>query len=330
MAILVAGGAGYIGSHMVDRLIEKGQDVVVVDNLSTGHKAAIHEKARFYQGDTRDKAFLTSVFEKEKIDGVIHMDAFSLVGESMTDPLKYFDNNIYGMIVLLEVMKEQGVKYMVFSSTAATYGEPENELIAESDKQEPINPYGESKLAMERMIRWADEAYGIKFVALRYFNAAGAKADGSIGEDHHPETHLIPIILQVAAGQRDELQIFGDDYKTPDGTNVRDYVHVLDLADAHILALEYLQAGNPSQAFNLGSSTGFSNKQMLEAARKVTGKAIPAKIAPRRGGDPDSLVADSQKARKVLGWQPQYDDVEDIIRTAWAWKQSHPQGYGDK
>ncbi|MFC6171678.1 UDP-glucose 4-epimerase GalE [Loigolactobacillus jiayinensis] len=330
MAILVAGGAGYIGSHMVDRLIEKGHDVVVVDNLSTGHKAAINEQARFYQGDTRDKAFLTNVFKQEKIDGVIHMDAFSLVGESMKDPLKYFDNNIYGMIVLLEVMKEQGVKYMVFSSTAATYGEPENELIAETDTQEPINPYGESKLAMERMIRWADEAYGIKFVALRYFNAAGAKADGSIGEDHHPETHLIPIILQVAAGQRDELQIFGGDYKTPDGTNVRDYVHVLDLADAHMLALAYLQAGNPSQAFNLGSSTGFSNQQMLEAARKVTGKTIPAKIAPRRGGDPDSLVADSQKARKVLGWQPQYDDVEDIIRTAWAWKQSHPQGYGDK
>ncbi|MFL2029478.1 UDP-glucose 4-epimerase GalE [Loigolactobacillus zhaoyuanensis] len=330
MAILVAGGAGYIGSHMVDRLIEKGQDVVVVDNLSTGHLAAVHEKARFYQGDTRDKTFLTNVFKKEKIDGVIHMDAFSLVGESMTDPLKYFDNNIYGMIVLLEVMHEQGVKYMVFSSTAATYGEPENELIAETDHQEPINPYGESKLAMERMIRWADEAYGIKFVALRYFNAAGAKADGSIGEDHHPETHLIPIILQVAAGQRAELQIFGADYKTPDGTNVRDYVHVLDLADAHMLALEYLQAGNPSQAFNLGSSTGFSNQQMLEAARKVTGKAIPAKVAPRRGGDPDSLVADSQKARQVLGWQPQYDDVEDIIRTAWAWKQSHPQGYADK
>nr|SFZ88823.1 UDP-glucose 4-epimerase [Loigolactobacillus rennini] len=329
MAILVAGGAGYIGSHMVDRLIEKGQDVVVVDNLSTGHLAAINKKARFYQGDTRDKAFLTNVFEQEKITGVIHLDAFSLVGESMTDPLKYFDNNIYGMIVLLEVMKEQGVKYMVFSSTAATYGQPQSELITENDPQVPINPYGESKLSMEKMIHWADKAYGIKFVALRYFNAAGAKADGSIGEDHRPETHLIPIILQVAAGQRAQLQIFGDDYNTPDGTNVRDYVHVLDLADAHILALKYLKAGHPSHAFNLGSSTGFSNKQMLEAARKVTGKPIPAKIAPRRGGDPDSLVADSHQAREKLGWQPQYDNVEDIIKTAWAWKQKHPQGYND-
>lgn len=330
MAILVAGGAGYIGSHMVDRLIEKGRDVVVADNLSTGHRKAIHPKARFYQGDTRDRKFLDDLFEQETIEGVIHMDAFSLVGESMTNPLKYFDNNVVGMVNLLEAMQAHNVKYMVFSSTAATYGIPEKSPIQEDDHKEPINPYGESKLMMEHMIRWCDEAYGIKFVALRYFNAAGAKADGSIGEDHHPETHLIPIILQVAAGQRDKLQIFGNDYNTPDGTNVRDYVHVLDLADAHILALDYLLAGHDSQAFNLGSSTGFSNQQMLEAAREVTGQPIPAENAPRRGGDPDSLVADSSKAREILGWQPQYDDVKEIIRTAWNWKQTHPQGYGER
>ncbi|WP_125982681.1 UDP-glucose 4-epimerase GalE [Loigolactobacillus iwatensis] len=329
MAILVAGGAGYIGSHMVDRLIEKGRDVVVVDNLSTGHRAAINAKARFYEGDTRDHDFLDQVFTKETIEGVIHMDAFSLVAESMKDPLKYFDNNVIGMVALLEVMHQHNVKYMVFSSTAATYGVPERTPIHEDDRKEPINPYGESKLMMEHMIRWCDKAYGIKFVALRYFNAAGAKADGSIGEDHHPETHLIPIILQVAAGQRDKLKIFGTDYATPDGTNVRDYVHIVDLADAHILALDYLIQGNDSQAFNLGSSTGFSNKQILEAAREVTGKEIPAEEAPRRGGDPDSLVANSDKARKVLGWKPQYDDVHDIIKTAWTWKQKHPKGYED-
>ena len=202
--------------------------------------------------------------------------------------------------------------------------------IKESDPQVPINPYGESKLAMEKIMKWCDQAYGIKFVALRYFNVAGAKPDGSIGEDHHPETHLVPIILQVAAGKRDELSIFGDDYNTPDGTNVRDYVHPMDLADAHILAIKYLQAGNPSDAFNLGSSTGFSNKQMLEAAREVTGKPIPAKMAPRRPGDPDALVAASDKARSVLGWKPQYDDVHDIIASAWKWHSTHPQGYNDK
>lgn len=330
MSVLVAGGAGYVGSHMVDRLIEKGYDVVVVDNLSTGHRAAINEKARFYQGDTRDREFLTSVFEKENIDGVIHMDAFSIVPESMKDPLKYFDNNVYGMITLLEVMHEQGCKRMIFSSTAATYGVPERIPIHEDDQKKPINPYGESKLIMEHMIHWCDVAYGIKWVALRYFNAAGAKADGSIGEDHHPETHLIPIILQTALGERDHIDMYGDDYDTPDGTNVRDYVHILDLADAHILALKYLDEGNESRAFNLGSSTGFSVKQMVEAAREVTGKEIPAKIAPRRPGDPDSLVAESEDARNILGWKPQYDDVHDIIKTAWAWTQSHPNGYEDR
>lgn len=330
MAILVAGGAGYIGSHMVADLVEKGYDVVVADNLSTGHRAAINSQARFYEGDIRNREFLDELFTKEKIDAVVHFAAFSLVAESMKKPLKYFDNNTGGMIILLEAMHDHGIKYIVFSSTAATYGIPEHMPIKESDPQVPINPYGESKLAMEKIMKWCDQAYCIKFVALRYFNVAGAKPDGSIGEDHHPETHLVPIILQVAAGKRDELSIFGDDYNTPDGTNVRDYVHPMDLADAHILAIKYLQAGNPSDAFNLGSSTWFSNKQMLEAAREVTGKPIPAKMAPRRPGDPDALVAASDKARSVLGWKPQYDDVHDIIASAWKWHSTHPQGYNDK
>ena len=248
----------------------------------------------------------------------------------MKAPLKYFDNNTYGMTALLEVMTEFDVKKIVFSSTAATYGEPKTIPIKETDPQIPTNPYGESKLMMETMMRWADIAYGIKFVALRYFNVAGAKADGSIGEDHHPETHLLPIVLQVAAGDRAELSIFGDDYDTPDGTNVRDYVHVLDLADAHILAFKYLAAGNGSNAFNLGSSTGFSNMEIVKAARKVTGKAIPTQIAPRRAGDPSTLIAASDKARGTLGWQPKYDNIEAIIETAWNWHLSHPNGYQDK
>lgn len=330
MSILVVGGAGYIGSHMVKRLIEQGQEVVVVDNLSTGHRKAVDEKARFYEGDIRNHVFLKGVFDRENIDTVVHFAAFSIVPESMEKPLKYFDNNTAGMVALLEEMRDHDVKRIIFSSTAATYGVPEKSPIEENDRQAPINPYGESKLMMEKIIRWADQAYGIKFVALRYFNVAGAYPDGSIGEDHGPETHLTPIILQVAAGQRDQLKIFGDDYNTPDGTNVRDYVHVLDLVDAHILAIKYLKAGNDSDVFNLGSSTGFSVKQMVEAAREVTGEPIPAEITERRPGDPDSLIAASQKARDVLQWQPQYDDVKEIIQTAWNWKQQHPRGYEDR
>lgn len=330
MAILVAGGAGYIGSHMVKDLVEHGQEVVVADNLSTGHRDAINPKAKFYEGDIRDRKFLDKIFDNENIEAVVHFAAFSIVPESMSKPLKYFDNNTGGMITLLEAMRDHNIKYVVFSSTAATYGVPEHMPIKETDPQNPINPYGLSKLMMEKMMHWADKAYGIKFVALRYFNVAGAAPDGTIGEDHGPETHLVPIILQVAQGKRDELSIFGDDYNTPDGTNVRDYVHVMDLADAHILAIKYLEAGNESNAFNLGSSTGFSNKQMLEAAREVTGEPIPAKIAPRRPGDPDSLVAASDKARNVLGWDPKYDDVHDIIATAWKWHSTHPKGYDDR
>lgn len=330
MAILVAGGAGYIGSHMVKDLVEHGQEVVVADNLSTGHRDAINPNAKFYEGDIRDRKFLDKIFDNEDIEAVVHFAAFSIVPESMSKPLKYFDNNTGGMITLLEAMRDHNIKYIVFSSTAATYGVPEHMPIKETDPQNPINPYGLSKLMMEKMMHWADKAYGIKFVALRYFNVAGAAPDGTIGEDHGPETHLVPIILQVAQGNRKELSIFGDDYNTPDGTNVRDYVHVMDLADAHILAIKYLEAGNESNAFNLGSSTGFSNKQILEAAREVTGEPIPAKIAPRRPGDPDSLVAASDKARNVLGWDPKYDDVHDIIATAWKWHSTHPKGYDDR
>lgn len=331
MATLVLGGAGYIGSHTVDRLIEKGEKTIVVDSLVTGHRQAVNKDAKFYQGDIADKDFMRQVFkENSDIDAVIHFAAYSLVAESMKKPLKYFDNNTAGMVKLLEVMNEFSIDKIVFSSTAATYGIPEEVPIKETTPQNPINPYGESKLMMEKIMRWADKAYGIKFVPLRYFNVAGAKPDGSIGEDHMPETHLLPIVLQVAMGKRDKLQIFGDDYNTPDGTNIRDYVHPLDLADAHILAVDYLKVGNPSTAFNLGSSTGFSNREILEAARKVTNKEIPAEIAPRRGGDPDVLVASSTKAREVLGWKPQFDDISKIIETAWKWHTLHPEGYQDK
>ncbi len=332
MGILVLGGAGYIGSHMVDRLVSLGQErVVVVDNLVTGHRAAVHPDAVFYEGDLADQDFMRQVFkENPDIDAVIHFAAYSLVAESMAEPLKYFDNNTAGMIRLLEVMREVGVKSIVFSSTAATYGIPKEIPIRETTPQKPINPYGESKLMMETIMKWADQAYGIKFVPLRYFNVAGAKPDGSLGEDHGPETHLLPIILQVAQGVREKIMIFGDDYQTPDGTNVRDYVHPFDLADAHLLAVEYLRAGNESRAFNLGSATGFSNLEILEAARKVTGKEIPAEIADRRPGDPDTLIASSELARDILGWKPKFDNIEKIIESAWAWHSSHPKGYDDR
>ncbi|MFU2222420.1 UDP-glucose 4-epimerase GalE [Streptococcus pluranimalium] len=331
MGVLVLGGAGYIGSHMVDRLVEiTDETVVVVDNLVTGHRAAVHPDAKFYEGDLADKDFMRQVFQEHpEVDAVIHFAAYSLVAESMKDPLKYFDNNTVGMVKLLEVMNECGVKNIVFSSTAATYGIPEELPIKETTPQRPINPYGESKLMMETIMKWADQAYGIKFVPLRYFNVAGDKPDGSIGEDHRPETHLLPIVLQVALGQREKISIFGSDYDTKDGTNVRDYVHPFDLADAHLLAVKYLREGNESTAFNLGSSTGFSNLEIVEAARRVTGKEIPLEMVDRRPGDPDSLIAESSKARQVLGWKPQFDNIEKIIETAWAWHSSHPQGYDD-
>jgi UDP-glucose 4-epimerase len=329
MKVLVLGGAGYIGSHAVYQLIDQGFDVVVVDNLLTGHRKAVHPKATFYEGDIRDKEFLRGVFRNEKINGVIHFAASSLVGESMIKPLKYFDNNVYGTQVLLDVMIEFGVKYIVFSSTAATYGEQEVMPITEEAPTIPTNAYGETKLTMEKMMKWCDVAHGIKFVSLRYFNVAGARATGEIGEDHDPETHLIPVVLQVALGKREHISIFGDDYDTPDGTCIRDYIHVEDLIDAHILALRYLQKGGDSNIFNLGSSQGFSVKEIVEAAREVTGHPIPAKIAERRAGDPSRLIASSEKAKKVLGWQPKRTNIRQIIQDAWNWHQNHPNGYED-
>ncbi len=327
MSILVPGGAGYIGSHTVYALIEAGFDVVVADNLLTGFRAAVHPAARFYELDIRDRAALDRLFEKESIEGVIHFAASSQVGESMTDPLKYYDNNLGGTISLLESMVAHGVDKIVFSSTAAVYGEPERTPILETDRTVPQNCYGETKLAMERLMDWTERAHGLRHVALRYFNAAGAHPSAAIGEAHSPETHLIPLILQVPNGQRASISVFGEDYPTPDGTCIRDYIHVCDLAQAHVLALRYLLAGGKSDVFNLGNGVGFSVKEIVELARMVTGHPIPAVVGPRRAGDPARLVASSEKARRVLGWQPVYDKPETIVATAWAWHREHPQGY---
>ncbi len=327
MAILVLGGAGYIGSHTVYELIDNGEDVVIVDNLETGHIEAVHPKARFYQGDIRDRAFVDSVFEKENIDAVIHFAANSLVGESMTNPLKYYDNNVNGTKVLLESMIAHDVKKIVFSSTAATYGEPENIPILESDKTCPTNAYGETKLSMEKMMKWTDVAHRLKYVALRYFNACGAHESGNIGEAHAPETHLIPLILQVPLGKREFISIYGDDYDTEDGTCIRDYIHVTDLAQAHILAVKYLLAGNESNTFNLGNGVGFSVKEVIETAKKATGLPIKAEVVERRAGDPARLIASSDKAKEVLGWNPQHADLEEIISSAWKWHSTHPNGF---
>lgn len=326
MSILVCGGAGYIGSHMVAYLLEKGKDVVVLDNLQKGHKEAVLCE-KFYKGDLRDRAVLDKVFTENNIEAVIDFAADSLVGESVSEPIKYFENNVGGTLSLLGAMKDYGVKNIVFSSTAATYGEPENIPILESDKTVPTNPYGESKLAVEKILKWCDNAYGIKYTALRYFNAAGAHVSGKIGEHHNPETHLIPIILQVALGQRDKIMIFGDDYKTEDGTCIRDYIHVYDLASAHLLALERLMNGGQSTVYNLGNGKGFSVKEVVEVARKVTGKEIKAEVASRRAGDPAVLVASSEKAKKELNWKPEFDSLETIIETAWNWHKGHVNGY---
>ena len=324
MKVIVLGGAGYIGSHTVYDLIDHGYDVAVVDNLQTGHEWAIHPKATFHKGDIRDEAFMDSVFEAESdAAAVIHFAACSLVGESMVDPLKYYDNNLHGTEVMLRSMVKHGVKNIVFSSTAATYGEPENIPILESDRTLPTNTYGETKLSMEKMFKWVGVAHGTKYVSLRYFNACGAHPVADIGEAHDPETHLIPIILQVANGMREKVMMFGDDYDTPDGYCVRDYIHVMDLAQAHRLAVEYLVAGNESNVFNLGNGIGFSVKEVVERAREVTGHPIPAEVAPRRAGDPGTLVASSEKAQTVLGWKPEYADLGTIIKTAWKWHEHY-------
>ncbi len=327
MAILVCGGAGYIGSHTTYALKEKGKDVIVFDNLQKGHKEAVPSGVKLYEGDLREPRSLDKVFSENKIEAIIDFAADSLVGESVQDPLKYYDNNLYGTLCLLQKMKEYNVKYIVFSSTAATYGEPENVPILEKDKTEPTSPYGETKLSVEKMLKWVDNAHDIKYTALRYFNAAGAHISGEIGEDHTPETHLIPIILQVALGQREKIAIYGDDYPTEDGTCVRDYIHVTDLAQAHIAALERLQKGGDSAIYNLGNGKGFSVKEVIDIARKVTNHPILAEVTPRRAGDPAVLVASSEKAIKELGWKPQFNSLEKIIETAWKWHENHPNGY---
>ena len=330
MAILVLGRAGYIGSHTALELVKAGNEVVIADNLVTGYRKAIPEGAKFYEGDLRDSDFLDNLFHQEKIDAVIHFAAYSLVGESVTNPLKYYDNNLYGTKVLLEAMVKNNVGKIVFSSTAATYGEPENIPILESDRTCPTNPYGETKLAMEKMFKWTAEAHGLRYVSLRYFNACGADESGTIGEAHNPESHLIPLILQVPNGKRETISIYGTDYDTPDGTCIRDYIHVTDLAQAHILAVKYLANGGKSDIFNLGNGVGYSVREVIETARKVTGHPIPATETSRRAGDPARLVASSEKAKSVLGWKPVHDSLEEIIASAWNWHKNHPNGYDEK
>ena len=327
MRLLVLGGAGYIGSHTALELIKKGHEVIVVDNLVTGYEKAIPDKAVFYQGDIRNFDFLDNLFKKEKIDAVIHFAAYSLVGESVTNPLKYYDNNLYGTKVLLEAMIKNNVNKIVFSSTAATYGEPENIPILESDRTCPTNPYGETKLAMEKMFHGASKAHGLSYVSLRYFNACGADATGQIGEAHNPESHLIPLVLQVPNGKRESVSIYGTDYDTPDGTCIRDYIHVTDLAEAHILAVEYLAKGGESNIFNLGNGVGYSVREVIETARRVTGHPIPATEVPRRAGDPARLVASGEKAKNILGWEPKIKQLDEIVESAWKWHRKHPDGY---
>ncbi|CAM2942937.1 UDP-glucose 4-epimerase GalE [Hathewaya histolytica] len=326
MKVLVCGGAGYIGSHMVAELLENNHEVIVLDNFQKGHRDAILG-GKIYEGDIRDRKILDKVFSENNIDAVIDFAAESLVGESVVEPLKYFNNNVYGTICLLEAMRDYDVKYIIFSSTAATYGEPENIPIVENDKTFPTNPYGESKLAVEKILKWCDNAYGIKYTALRYFNAAGAHINGKIGEDHSPETHLIPIIMQAVLGKREKVFIFGDDYNTKDGTCVRDYIHVTDLASAHLLALERLMRGEESDIYNLGNGKGFSVKEVIDTVKKIAGRDFKVEISERRAGDPVTLIASSERAIKELGWKSKYDSLETIIETAWNWHLNHLEGY---
>jgi len=326
MAILITGGAGYIGSHTVNYFLEQNEDVIIVDNLQSGHKEAV-ETDNFYKIDIRNKEELEKVFKEHSIEAVVHFAANSLVEESIEKPYEYYHNNVFGMMCLLDVMKENNVDKIVFSSTAATYGEPKNIPILEEDETNPTNTYGETKLAMEKMMKWFDQAYGIKYVSLRYFNASGAHENGTIGEAHNPETHLIPLVLQVALGKRDKIYMFGDNYPTEDGTCVRDYIHVMDLASAHYRSLEYLRKGNKSDIFNLGNGNGYSVKEVIETTRKVTRHPIPAEVQDRRAGDPVTLIASSKKAKSILGWKPKYDSLEKIISDAWNWHSNNPNEY---
>lgn len=325
MRILVTGGAGYVGSHCLRHLLREGHEVVVYDNLYQGHAAAV-PAGLLVEGDLSDRDKLAALMRERQIEAVMHFAALALVGESVQKPELYYRNNVLGSFHLLEAMRESGVRKIVFSSTTATYGTPETMPIAESTPQQPINPYGFSKLVVERMLDDYAAAHGFGFAALRYFNAAGAAADGSIGEDHTPESHLIPIVLQVALRQRPSISIFGDDYPTPDGTCVRDYVHVEDLATAHLAALERLSPGKAIKV-NLGSGRGYSVREVIEACRSISGHTIPSVTAPRRAGDPPELIADARLARSLLNWRPKYDTIESIVETAWRWHKSHPRGY---
>jgi len=326
MAVLVTGGAGYIGSAFVERLAAKGERVVVLDDLSRGHRAAVHSEAAFYQGRTGDRALVARIAREHPLDACVHFAAFAYVGESVSEPGRYFDNNFTQAQVLFETLVAAGVRRVVFSSTCATYGVPTAVPIAEGHPQWPINPYGWSKLFVERLLESFDRAYGLRFVALRYFNAAGATT--RCGEHHEPETHLIPLALRAAAGRGAKLKVFGRDYDTPDGTAIRDYVHVSDLGEAHLLALAHLRRGGDSELLNLGTGTGYSVLEVIEAAKRVTGRDVPSEPAERREGDPPRLVADPSRARAVLGWEPKLASLDAIVRSAWDWMQAHPDGYG--
>lgn len=317
--ILVCGGAGYIGSHMVYRLIEDGHSVCVIDNLSTGYRKAIHEKAKFYEGDIRDNQLLDLIFNENDISTVIHFAASSQVGESVNEPLMYYDNNLAATMNLVKSMLKHKVNNIVFSSTAAIFGQVEKMPITEDEDKNPTSPYGETKLAIEKMLQWTSQVTPLNYVALRYFNVAGAHQTGVIGEAHDPESHLIPIVLQVALGKRDHISIYGDDYQTPDGTCVRDYIHVEDLVQAHVLSMHYIEKTGKSDVFNLGNGQGFSVKEIIETSRKVTKHKIPAKKGPRRAGDPANLVASSAKIKRILNWEPKYKSIDHIIDTAWQW-----------
>jgi len=327
MNVMVAGGAGYIGSHAVKQLIESGHHVVAVDNLFRGHRRAVHPGAVFQRVSLADAAALTGLLREHRIDCVMHFAALAYVGESMADPLSYYENNTAGTIRLLQAMKAAGCKRMVFSSTCATYGEPQTTPIVETAPQEPINPYGWSKWCVERVLKdYAASDPEFAFVSLRYFNVAGAAADGSLGEEHDPETHLIPLLLLAALGRREPAMVFGTDYPTPDGTCIRDYIHVEDLCDAHILAMDALAPGD-RRFYNLGIGRGYSVREVVEAARRVTGMEVPVRFGDRRPGDPAVLFADAQKIRRELGWKPRYTELDPIIATAWGWFKNHPRGY---
>ena len=327
MAILVTGGAGYIGSHSVLALQRAGYEVIVFDNLVYGHRDLVETvlKAKLIVGDTCDRALLDKVFAEHQIDAVMHFAAYAYVGESVTKPAKYYHNNVVGTLTLLEAMLEAKIDKFVFSSTCATYGVPDSVPIREEQSQNPINPYGMTKLMVEKILQDFSQAYDFRSVCLRYFNAAGADPEGNLGEDHNPETHLIPLVLQTALGQRESISIFGTDYDTPDGSCVRDYIHVLDIAQAHILALKYLLQDGQTDVFNLGNGSGFSVKEVIEAARKITKREIKAEISDRRPGDPPSLVGSGAKAGRILGWQPAYSNLDDIIAHAWQWHQQRHQ-----